>query len=334
MEPIARIRTSDRGYFKRCRQQWDFTSKIRQNWEPLARKEYFEFGTAIHAGMEQYYDPAGWCISIKNAENRAREAFLEHIAEVERVVKVGALEFEMEFKEMRQLGLDILEHYFLWAPKHDSFTPLYVEIEFRVEIPGMPGVFYEGRIDLIVEDEYGYWIVDHKTATQFGGTEWLVLDDQCTSYAWAVKKMLGLDVRGVMFNQIRKKAPHPPVALKRGGFSVNKQQDTTYELYLKTLQDGGYKVSAYQDFLDYLKANPKEFVRRTRITFAPRTLEIVERRIRAEATEMLNDPVIYPSPSPWNCNGCRFFQPCLALYEGSDYLAILNENYVKRTSDD
>lgn len=327
------IRTSDRGYFKTCRQLWDFTSKIRQNYEPLARKEYFEFGTAIHKGMEEYYDPAGWCVSIKNAENRAREAFLDYIAEVEHVVKVGALEFEIEFKEMRQLGLDMLDNYFLWAPRNDNFTPLYVEVEFRVEIPGMPGVFYEGRVDLIIEDEWGYYIVDHKTAGQFGGSEWMWIGDQVTSYAWALKNQLGLDIRGVIYNEIRKKAPHPPKVLKNGSLSVNKQQDTSYEIFLKTLQDGGYNVGAYQEFLDYLKMNPKEFIRRTRVNLAPESFPIIERRIQLEAKEMLGDPAIYPTPSPWNCRGCRFLQPCIALNEGANYQVILDENYVKRKVD-
>jgi|SRR5215469_7067811 len=326
------IRTSDRGYFKKCRQLWDFTSKIRQNYEPLQRAEYFEFGSAIHAGMEEYYDPAGWCVSIKAAENRARQAFLDYISKVEQVVKLGALEFEMEFKEARQLGLDILENYFLWAPKNDKFTPLYVEVEFSVEIPGL-GVPYQGRVDLIIEDDFGYWIVDHKTAQQFGAVEWLWLDDQCSSYAWALKKMLGLEIRGVIYNQIRKKAPHPPNMLKNGGLSVAKNQDTTYELYLKTLQDGGYKVSAYQDMLDFLKTNPKEFIRRTRIQFTPKVLELVEKRVVAEAREMLGNPAIYPTPSPWNCNGCRFFQPCLAMHEGSDYQLILDQNFVRRSGE-
>ncbi len=324
------IRTSDRQYFKRCRVLWDFTSKIRQNYEPIQRIEALDFGTAMHAALQAYYNPETWGESPTMQEN-ARRAFLLSIKEIGMLVKIGALEFEERFDELKALGLGMLEHYFLWAPKHDNFKPIYVEIEFEVPIPHLVGVVYQGRIDLIVEDEFGYWIVDHKTAAQLAQTEWLALDDQCSSYAWAIKEQLGLQVRGIVYNELRKKAPRKPAVLRSGALSVNKSQDTTYETYLATLRELGYKTKAYSGILQYLKDNPKEFVRRTKVTYNPRTLQIVENRIRAEAVTMLDDPKIYPSPSRFNCNGCSFFAPCLALHEGADPKHILDEMYEKRT---
>jgi CRISPR/Cas system-associated exonuclease Cas4 (RecB family) len=80
----------------------------------------------------------------------------------------------------------------------------------------------------------------------------------------------------------------------------------------------------------YLKQNPKEYIRRTRVNYTEQTLEIVGQRITREAKEMLSDPAIYPTPSQWNCNGCRYFQPCVATQEGRDADIILQENYVVR----
>ena len=51
------VRTSDRGTFRRCRELWNFTSKIRENWEYVPGVEALDFGTAIHAALEVYYDP-------------------------------------------------------------------------------------------------------------------------------------------------------------------------------------------------------------------------------------------------------------------------------------
>jgi hypothetical protein len=337
------IRTSDRGYFKRCRQLWDFTSKIRQNYEPVQRYPAFDFGTAIHRGLEVYYDPATWG-DLPTMRENAREAFLASIRELHQKVMVGALDFEMRFDEEEELGQQMLDHYFIWAPKHDEFKPVFREIEFEVEstylhsIVGLNGVplvqpipfLYQGRIDLIIEDEYGYWIVDHKTAAQFGDVQWLWLDDQCSSYAWAVQKMLGLQIRGVIYNQLRKSPPHPPKQLKYGGFSRAKNQDTSFEVYLKTLRQHGIDPHHYRDFLLYLKENPKEYIRRTKVTYTQQTLELVGQRIQREAREMLESPVIYPTPSQWNCNGCRFFAPCVALHEGRDSSILLAENYEVR----
>jgi hypothetical protein len=327
---IQIVRTSDRQYFKRCRQLWDFTSKIRQNYEPYQRPIAMDFGSAFHAAMEAYYNPKTWNDTISHTQESARLAFLDYIHELEQKVKMGPLEFETDYMAQKMLGLDMLEHYFIWAPPHDTFTPVYTEVEFEVPIPGFPEAVYQGRIDMLAEDVYGYWIVDHKTAAQFSGTEWLALDDQCGSYAWAIQKQLGLEVRGVIYNQIRKKAPHLPKVLKSGALSVNKQQDTSYETFYAYLKQHNYQIHPYQDFLDYLRANPKEFVRRIKVQYTQQQLMIVEKRIQQEAREMLQDPVIYPSPSPMNCNGCLFFRPCLALQEGSDYQLILDELYEKR----
>lgn len=284
----------------------------------------------MHAALQAYYDPLTWNDPSLMRYN-ARQAFLLSIKEIGTKVKIGALEFEERFDELKELGLGMLEHYFLWAPSRDKFKPIYVEIEFEVPIPGLDGVVYQGRIDLIVEDEYGYWLVDHKTTAQLAQTEWLALDDQCSSYAWAIKQQLGLEVRGVIYNELRKKAPRKPSQLRSGALSVNKSQDTTYETYLSTLRELGYKEQAYASILQHLKANPKEFVRRTKVTYNPRTLQIVENRIRAEAITMLGNPSIYPTPSRFNCNGCQFFAPCLAMHEGYDPQHILDEMYDKRT---
>jgi len=279
----------------------------------------------MHKGLEAYYQP----VTFPNPEG-ARQAFLSSIKEVESKVKVGPIDVELRFNELRELGLGMLDHYFLWAPSHDDFHPILVEVEFEVPIPGLSDVVYQGRIDLVVEDDFGYWLVDHKTTAQFGDVEWLALDDQCSSYAWAIREQLGLEVRGVIYNELRKKAPRTPRVLTNGTLSVAKNQDTTFETYLRTLQEGGYNWKGYKGILRYLRDNPKEYVRRTKVMYRPETLALVEDRIRKEAQVMLNDPAIYPTPSRFNCNGCSFFRPCLALHEGRDPDIILDELYERR----
>src|SRR3974390_861318 len=112
------ITTSDRNFFKRCRELWNFTSKIRQNWEPVQRYPAFDFGTAIHAGLEAYYAPATWGDEDAMQANTIA-AFRKSLAELQAKVKVGDLEIELRFGEEVQLGLDMLDYYFLWAPKQD-----------------------------------------------------------------------------------------------------------------------------------------------------------------------------------------------------------------------
>lgn len=354
------IRTSDRGNFKRCRQQWDFSSKMRQDYEPIVNAPYFDFGSAFHAAMQTYYDPKRWTEDREIVALEALAAFHSLCAEQKKqvlTIRSGglAIEVEQDFNERRTLGEGMLKHYFKWAPNNDRFTPVKAEIEFEVPIPvyhdgvrpwpigfasNLGGnltfhghlVVYQGRLDLIVVDAFGdFWIIDHKTAAALKDISWLTLDDQVTSYCWAMQQ-LGVKTRGFLYSETAKRFPDEPIVLKNGELSRNKQQDTTYEVYLAALQKGGYDLTAYGDFLEYLKDNPKQFIRRTPIYRSEKELEAQGRRIFLEAIDMLNDPSIYPNPSAWNCNGCFYRQPCTATQDGSDVQFLLDNLYKKRGS--
>jgi hypothetical protein len=359
------IRTSDRGQFKNCRQKWDFGSKIRQNYEPIIGIKPLDFGTAIHAGLEAYYNPLTWdtpqlrealalsTFAATNNEQKTKYLSIHQDGEL-------VAELDTDFEERNQLGLDMLHYYFSWAPEMDEdFVPVFTEVEFEVPIlvPGdisavsMPDrfsatfpsrilkykgeqVMYQGRIDLIVQSKSTgrYRIRDHKTRAQFGSLEFLQLDDQGTSYGWAIEHSLGIDVEAIEFNELRKAAPHEPQALKNGGLSVNKQQNTTYDLFVKKCHEMGLSLATYQPFLEYLTENPKEFCRRVVVHKTAKEYEIQSRRIFLEAIDMLNDPAIYPNPNPsWmGCPGCPFFNPCQATQDGGDVQYFLDEMFRKR----
>ena len=256
-----------------------------------------------------------------------------------------------DFKEREELGLGMLDSYFAWQIGVDDFTPTHVEVDFEVpiltpdgsemvcECHGWP-VVYQGRLDGIVQDKFGwYWILEHKTAGQLGPTEHLVLDEQTGSYAWAIRHMLGIRVQGVIYNEAVKKLAHPPLQLVRptGGrnFSVNKQQDTTYEIALQHLSREGENLELYRDFLEYLQLQGNKFFRRTQVHRNTYELEDQGLRIYYEAREMLSpDTVPYPNPSRFNCMMCAFRSPCIAMNDGSDYEFLLQEDYRERSQEE
>jgi hypothetical protein len=199
-------------------------------------------------------------------------------------------------------------------------------------------VFYQGRIDLLVEDKDGrYWIVDHKTAAQFGNNDWLDLDEQGGSYCWALSTMLNIPIAGVIYNKLLKAYPEPPAELKRpqGGrnYSVNKQQRTTYDVYLKCLKENNEPIAPYMEYLEYLKGEGNPFFQRVPVRRTQTEQKNLQHQIGLEAIDMLNDPVIYPNAGMFNCMGCWFKTPCLAMNDGSDYQYILNSLYKKRSHD-
>jgi hypothetical protein len=359
------IRTTDRMNFKRCRQSWDFGSKLRQNYEPLRMPKALDFGTAFHKALEVYYSPLTWGdenfqVRVELSKQAFRNAINEHRTRQLKITGDTELIFELEqdFQERLDLGLGMLENYYYYSKYNDNFKPIAVELDFEVPISipegyrshlanrfhefnfdGMENILqhnrepvvYQGRIDLLVEDEKGrYIIVDHKTASQFGDLTWLALDEQCTSYGWALQHVLGLEVSGIMYNQVRKKSPVKPTVLKNGTLSQAKNADTTAELFISTAQDLNHDLNMYSDYIAYLESNPKEFIRRT---FVRRTEEEYKQqsiRIFLEALEMIQSPLIYPNPSSMNCNGCMFFAPCSAKQSGGDVEFLLKEMYRKR----
>jgi len=357
------IRTSDRGQFKRCRVLWDFTSKMRLNFEYSPGIEPLDFGIAIHAGAEVYYDPALWDGPPEVRENLAKAAFQQHMIDWQKRIKAAdQWEGRKEvWQEHLVMGLGMLDHYFLWAPNADKgWRPVKSEIEFEVPIPvskeamwtlpqgfqavgpdddmvlyydGRP-VVYQGRVDLILQNEETgeLWILDHKTAAQFGQTEHLELDQQCGSYYWALKQLLGLDIAGVIYSEWRKKVPKEPDMLKSGLPSKNKSQSTTPELYKKKLEELGLDIEMYADFLQTLQNDGQQYFRRIPIHRSAEELKALEANIVNEAIDMIDNPRIYPNPSRWNCNGCQFRSVCLMRQEGSDWKWYINSSklYTKR----
>lgn len=340
MGQIKIVRTSDRQIFKSCRQKWDFGSKVRMNYEPLQGLKVFEVGTSIHAGMEAGYDPRIYkLLSWSERSALMVAAYVESTKQQMADALLAANEettpehLKEDYDERLELGIGMLENYANHYKDNDFYEVLYVEIEFEVEIPGLPGYVYQGRIDAIVRDKNGrIWIVDHKTRGQFGDTEWADMDEQSGSYCWAIQEMLGIKVHGVVFNELLKAAPKPPQVLQSGNLSKNKQWRGTRDYFIKCLAENGQGLSGYEDFIDYLGSRPNPYFRRIQVHRSQRELQLLGERIQLEALDMYDPNVrIYPAPGMFNCMGCSYRVPCLAKMDGSDYQHILDSNFKKRT---
>lgn len=356
------IRTSDRGMFKKCRTLWDFTSKIRMDYEPVTISWHLEFGTAIHAGLEAFYDPkvAEWPLETRMAHaitnfNSKNDEQLYNRGEN------PPHEIIEDYDARQELGQGMIRFYCEeYAPQHDKFKVLSVEQEFEVpvlvpqwvpstatfDVPGFDfrrynksesyrellyndkPVVYQGRIDMILEDEDGeVWIEDHKTAGAFKESMFhLDVDTQVTSYAWAAQFFLDRPIAGVIYNQIKKSFPQEPELVYKGTkLSKDKTQSTTYDFYVRAIERHGFKEEDYEDFLDYLWKEGPQFVRRFQLHRSQKELDSQGTIIYSEALDMLGNPNIYPNPTEMNCNSCSFQGPCLSRLDGSDWQYILSD---------
>lgn len=201
---------------------------------------------------------------------------------------------------------------------------------------GLP-VTVGGRLDLLAKDDQDqYWIFDWKTCTQllsdFDFS--LFVDDQISTYLLALKR-LGVNVVGFVYHEQVKTYPEAPEPLKRSHqgrlFSTAKNQSTTYELYLSTVEEGdpqGFQQGLYDTYLSYLKEFGPRFFNRRQLYRTDAELLATEEAIFLEFSDMQNGG-IYPNPSRFFCNNCPFKEPCLAKNQGADYIYALDTMFAK-----
>lgn len=345
------IRTSDRATFRRCRKQWDYSSKIRRNYEPVKTPTPLEFGIAFHEAMEVYYDPKGWESPLAVKASAALGAFAKAVnrQKEQYADSVGVLSDEMkvEFEERYELGIGMLNYYiFNYSAEYDmSWVPIAVEQHFELPIVDLDGntiyvdgepLVYQGRIDLIMYDGSTdtYWLVDHKTRAKFDSTDHYEQDTQASSYIWAAEQLYDIKLEGVIFNEIKKTVPKEPKVNKNGTLSVDKRQQTTAKLFRAKCEEVGQEPSKYQEYLDYLEDYGPEFVRRV-ITYRGKAAKRVQHQLIVdEAIDMASNPRIYPNPSDFNCRGCPFRTPCAAFLDDADEEYLLNDSTLFRKRED
>jgi PD-(D/E)XK nuclease superfamily protein len=238
------------------------------------------------------------------------------------------------------------KHYYVWRrllPEGLGDENFYVR-SYQKEWEGLP-VTYGGRIDMLALDDLGRpWVFDWKTTARLSGQEdqdapdeFIQLDDQITSYCWALWTM-GIPVAGFVHHEMKKAFPIEPEPLKnqREGrwFSVNKSAPFEHDLYLETITENdpaGLARGVYDDFLDYLKHEGSRFHSRKQVVRSETELRNAGRNIYLEALDMTDPGLrLYPSPGRFACSFCAYRQPCIGTNRDEDVEYMLMSNFVKR----
>ncbi len=231
------------------------------------------------------------------------------------------------------------------VPESQRLVTPYTEDSYarRIWWRGLP-VTYGGRIDMIAEDLEGrIWPYDWKTAMRLSTGEpnapddYLFLDDQVTSYCWALMT-LGLDVAGFVYHEQKKAFPVEPEPLARARmgrlFSVNKQLDCDWKTYETTVRENdliGYSQGLYDEFIQYLKDFGGVFHKRHQIHRTHQELVNAGHNIYLEALDITNpDLRIYPSAGRFGCTYCAFQDPCLSKNRDDDFQYALDTMFEKR----
>ena len=170
-----------------------------------------------------------------------------------------SLKFDELFDEEKEYYGDmpteiehIMESYF-WHYKNDPW--IYHESEFELEAELPDGTLFRCKVDNLIENQFGLWLVDHKTHKTLPNLRYRMLDTQSPRYIWAARQN-GLPVQGFIWNYIRWKAPTVPQLAYAGTARERlskKAIDTDYPTFRAALKSYGISPKEHREELDRLK---------------------------------------------------------------------------------
>jgi hypothetical protein len=163
----------------------------------------------------------------------------------------------------------------------------------------------------------------------------LQMNPQARQYYWAMCEFYGdWDSEGIVWEQLLKKFPEAPKALKTGGLSMAMGQATTYSMYRASLIEMfGQIPKGYADILNHLAAQEDEsgdrFVRRETLRFNETYRRAELDKLIMETTEMVNPDIpIYPNPTRDCTWDCPFRDVSLGMDGGDDWEYQLSSEFV------
>lgn len=250
---------------RHCPRQAYYKYVLRLKPQVLGRP--LRFGTWMHALLEAHYKGEDW-------RERHKELTLEF-----------SKFFDEEKAEVGDLPRDCLRTMlsYLWHYKDDPWKVHDVEFVLEVTLPD--GSLYRCKLDMLIENQFGLWIVDHKNHKKMPNHDFRLLDSQSALYIWAALQNK-IKVQGHIWNYLRSKPPTVPVLLKSGERLSKSKIDTDYPTYVKAIKRYGIDPTPYAERLAYYKAQryvPGEM--QTSPFFRRDVLEKTPRMLRQVASE-------------------------------------------------
>lgn len=225
------------------------------------------------------------------------------------VLETRQIPDEMLYPELKEeFGIKSWNNYFTTIlTELDEFFKDYEVLhrEYRVE-----NEFLKGVIDVVWKHKKTgrILITDYKFSTKNKGLEDILLDEQMYLYAmvYGTNNNLSIDDIDIGYVNIPKCEMVKPRVLKNGTLSKDKAQNTTYNLYVETINELGLNVSDYEDVLN-------ELTNRTMINVAiSQPNRDMMRRIAQNVDNVIKDmdKGYVLEKCTFQCKYCDFLQYC------------------------
>lgn len=302
--------------FLRCPQQYHYKwgRKIlpKRSTIPLKR------GSWLHELLEAHYTTGDW---RKRHEELTKE-------------------FNSMFEEEREwygplpeVCGAIMESYEYYWREEDSQLEV-IAAEQVVHVPTPHHHTFEFKFDLIVEDEFGRWLVEHKSHKTLPDDDYRFMDVQTSRYVWGLNK-LGTygQIQGLLWNYLRTKPPTKPPQLKTGGISLAKRYDTDLLTFTRAVIEYGLNPRDYRDKILALKGS-NTFFKRVRVPIQGTVVKTLmkEAVLTADHIDKGFTPVRVIDRS---CQySCSYMQLCMTELYGGDAKEMQKALYRPATSED
>jgi hypothetical protein len=313
--------------FRRCPKQAEF--KYIHRLKPKKLGSPLKRGTWVHALLEAYHMGQDW-----------RAVHEKYTYEFSRL-----FDEEKDFYgDMPTEILTIMEGY-IWHYKNDPWE--WIDAEFQLEAQSPDGTIYRGKVDSLIRNEFGLWLVDHKTHKTLPKLNFRLLDAQSALYLWAAREN-GLQVRGFIWNYLRWKAPTVPALVDRNTRLTKSATDTDYPTMYRALKKykaehpDTFKISADDmaklrrlqgQRYEFGKAQTSDFFRRDVLE---KSDEMIDRVVKANLHTSLrlhdyefSDPDFVERVVERSCEfSCSYTDICTAELTGANIRPLVKQNYI------
>lgn len=200
--------------------------------KPLTR------GKWIHSLLENYYRTLAEDGSPEEARAKLEET---HAHWCGRFAKL----FDEEKEKLGDLPREIkpiIDSYF-WHygdPQYKDWTDWKVhEVEMTIEAALPNDHIFRGRLDMLIENQFGIWLVDHKTHKRLPDWTHRMMDLQAPLYIWAAREQ-GIPVSGFIWNYICMADRPVPQVIKDGSRFSKTGWNTDYLIAARAIKDAGW----------------------------------------------------------------------------------------------
>lgn len=313
--------------FRRCPKQAEF--KYVHRLKPKLIGKPLSKGKWMHSLLEAHHSGQDWREIHRKLSIQFNEMFDE----------------EKDFYGDMPTECERLMLSYIWHYKFEPWKILETEMTLEAELPD--GAILRGRIDALIENEFGLWVVDHKNMKTLPDHNFRILDGQSALYLWlAIRNKI--PVEGFIWNYLRTKAPTLPKVVYKGKPAQrlsSRAIETDYPTYITELkrlkEEEGLRITAeYKAHAARLKAQrykhgepqTSSFFRRDILEKQPHMLRRVALENFTTHKRMhsydFSDPDKVERVIERSCGfSCSYIDICTSQLMGGNIRTLVKQNY-------